>query len=304
MTRAAGRASTRCARTGSSDAAIETFRDLYTRCAGGRDRAAARVRDRAARRSADARRAPGARRRRARGARRDGRAQAQRRARHEHGDDAGEVAAGGQGRADVPRHHRRARCSTLRAAARRAAAARAHELLRHARRLARGARAATPSWRPTSPPTSCRTRSRSCVADGLRAGRRGRDEPGARVGAARPRRRLPGARRARGCSTRCSSAATATRFISNSDNLGAVLDPRILAWIAREEMPFLMEVADRTEADRKGGHLARRRVRRRAGAARDRADARRGPRRASRTSRATASSTRTTCGSTCARCAR
>jgi UTP--glucose-1-phosphate uridylyltransferase len=48
-------------------------------------------------------------------------------------------------------------------------------------------------------------------------------------------------------------------FLSNADNLGAVLEPRILAWIAREEIPFLMEVADRTEADRKGGHLARRR---------------------------------------------
>jgi UTP--glucose-1-phosphate uridylyltransferase len=49
-------------------------------------------------------------------------------------------------------------------------------------------------------------------------------------------------------------------FLSNSDNLGAVLDPRILAWIAREEIPFLSEVADRTEADRKGGHLAVRRA--------------------------------------------
>jgi UTP--glucose-1-phosphate uridylyltransferase len=48
-------------------------------------------------------------------------------------------------------------------------------------------------------------------------------------------------------------------FVSNSDNLGAVLDPRILSWIASEEVPFLMEVARRTEADRKGGHLARRR---------------------------------------------
>jgi UTP--glucose-1-phosphate uridylyltransferase len=48
-------------------------------------------------------------------------------------------------------------------------------------------------------------------------------------------------------------------FLSNSDNLGAVLDPRILAWIAREEIPFLSEVCDRTEADRKGGHLAVRR---------------------------------------------
>jgi UTP--glucose-1-phosphate uridylyltransferase len=46
-------------------------------------------------------------------------------------------------------------------------------------------------------------------------------------------------------------------FVSNSDNLGAALEPRILAWFAREEIPFLMEVADRTEADRKGGHIAR-----------------------------------------------
>ena len=48
-------------------------------------------------------------------------------------------------------------------------------------------------------------------------------------------------------------------FVSNADNLGAVLDPRILAWIASERIPFVMEVADRTEADRKGGHIARRR---------------------------------------------
>jgi UTP--glucose-1-phosphate uridylyltransferase len=46
-------------------------------------------------------------------------------------------------------------------------------------------------------------------------------------------------------------------FMSNSDNLGAVLDPRILAWIASEAIPFAMEVTDRTEADRKGGHIAR-----------------------------------------------
>ncbi|HEY6693264.1 MAG TPA: UTP--glucose-1-phosphate uridylyltransferase [Solirubrobacteraceae bacterium] len=46
-------------------------------------------------------------------------------------------------------------------------------------------------------------------------------------------------------------------FVSNSDNLGAVLDSRILGWIAREEIPFAMEVTRRTEADRKGGHIAR-----------------------------------------------
>ena len=47
-------------------------------------------------------------------------------------------------------------------------------------------------------------------------------------------------------------------FLANSDNLGAVLEPRILVWMRAEEIPFLMEVTARTEADRKGGHLARR----------------------------------------------
>ena len=47
-------------------------------------------------------------------------------------------------------------------------------------------------------------------------------------------------------------------FVSSSDNLAAVLEPRILAWMASEGAPFVMEVADRTEADRKGGHVARR----------------------------------------------
>src|SRR4051794_4438801 len=48
-------------------------------------------------------------------------------------------------------------------------------------------------------------------------------------------------------------------FVANSDNLGATLEPRILAWFAGERLPFAMEVADRTQADRKGGHIARRR---------------------------------------------
>jgi UTP--glucose-1-phosphate uridylyltransferase len=47
-------------------------------------------------------------------------------------------------------------------------------------------------------------------------------------------------------------------FVSNVDNLGAVLDPAILAWFAESGAPFAMEVADRSEADRKGGHIARR----------------------------------------------
>jgi UDP-N-acetylglucosamine pyrophosphorylase len=47
-------------------------------------------------------------------------------------------------------------------------------------------------------------------------------------------------------------------FVSNSDNLGATLDLRLLAFFARCGAPFLMEVTARTAADRKGGHLARR----------------------------------------------
>ena len=46
--------------------------------------------------------------------------------------------------------------------------------------------------------------------------------------------------------------------ISNADNLGAVIDPKILGYFAENHIPFLMEVADRTKADSKGGHLARR----------------------------------------------
>ncbi len=45
-------------------------------------------------------------------------------------------------------------------------------------------------------------------------------------------------------------------FVSNADNLGASLDPAILDLMARESIPFLMEVTRRTAADRKGGHVA------------------------------------------------
>ena len=44
--------------------------------------------------------------------------------------------------------------------------------------------------------------------------------------------------------------------IANSDNLGATVDARIVAHLARERIPFLMEVVRGTSADRKGGHLA------------------------------------------------
>jgi len=46
-------------------------------------------------------------------------------------------------------------------------------------------------------------------------------------------------------------------FVSNSDNLGATLDLKILSYFAESGAPFMMEVADRTDADKKGGHLAK-----------------------------------------------
>jgi UTP--glucose-1-phosphate uridylyltransferase len=45
-------------------------------------------------------------------------------------------------------------------------------------------------------------------------------------------------------------------FVSNADNLGAVVDARLAAWVAEEQVPFAMEVVRGTAADRKGGHLA------------------------------------------------
>ncbi len=46
-------------------------------------------------------------------------------------------------------------------------------------------------------------------------------------------------------------------FVSNSDNLGALADVRIAAWLATERVPFALEAVRGTPADRKGGHLAR-----------------------------------------------
>jgi len=49
-------------------------------------------------------------------------------------------------------------------------------------------------------------------------------------------------------------------FVSNADNLGAALDDAIFGYFIEGGFPFMMEVADRTPADRKGGHLARRKA--------------------------------------------
>jgi UTP--glucose-1-phosphate uridylyltransferase len=47
-------------------------------------------------------------------------------------------------------------------------------------------------------------------------------------------------------------------FVSNSDNLGAVVDPRVAGWFAQSRAPFAIEAVRRTASDRKGGHFARR----------------------------------------------
>jgi len=46
-------------------------------------------------------------------------------------------------------------------------------------------------------------------------------------------------------------------FISNIDNLGATLDLTILDYMAKNNLPFIMEVCRRREMDKKGGHLAK-----------------------------------------------
>ena len=56
------------------------------------------------------------------------------------------------------------------------------------------------------------------------------------------------------------SAGVKYAFISNSDNLGAQMDTRFLRWFAESGVPFVMEVTRRTEADKKGGHLATRKA--------------------------------------------
>ncbi|GAA1796056.1 UTP--glucose-1-phosphate uridylyltransferase [Nocardioides hankookensis] len=47
-------------------------------------------------------------------------------------------------------------------------------------------------------------------------------------------------------------------FVSNSDNLGAVPDPKVAGWFASSGAPFAIEATRRTPSDKKGGHFARR----------------------------------------------
>jgi UTP--glucose-1-phosphate uridylyltransferase len=48
-------------------------------------------------------------------------------------------------------------------------------------------------------------------------------------------------------------------FVSNIDNLGAVVDPAILGYFIENRFNFMMEASQRTSRDKKGGHLAKKR---------------------------------------------
>lgn len=63
----------------------------------------------------------------------------------------------------------------------------------------------------------------------------------------------------RGMLARLLEAGYRYAFVANADNLGATLEPLLLGQLVANRLPFMMEVAQRTAADRKGGHLARRR---------------------------------------------
>jgi UTP--glucose-1-phosphate uridylyltransferase len=69
-----------------------------------------------------------------------------------------------------------------------------------------------------------------------------------------------GALRRRGVLRQLLDAGLRFAMISNSDNLGALVEPRIPAHMAQDGIPFLMEVIVGAETERKGGHLARRRA--------------------------------------------
>ena len=275
-------------REGLPEEAVAAFRALYDQLVGGRLGHAAGRRADAGAGPADARAAARARRRSPRCARavRD---QAQRRARDEHG------ARPARSRCSRPATG----CSFLDVIARQVGALRERHRVRlplvlmhsfaHARGLARGA-------------GRVRRRARLPPAQGAEAAR-GRPERGRM---ARRTRRSSGARPATATSTpRCGPPGRCDTlleqgiryaFVSNADNLGAVLDPVILEWFAASRRAVRDGDRDRHRGRPQGRphRLARRPAR----AARDRAGGAGPGRVLPATSGAGATTTPTTCGST------
>ena len=159
-------------------------------------------------------------------------------------------------------------------AARRPAAAGGDELPVHAGAVAGGAAALRrPARARRCRWTSCRAASRSCARTTWRrwSGRRTRTSSGARPGTATSTPRWPPP----GCWTTLLDAGLRWIFVSNSDNLGALADVRIAAWVADEEVPFAMEAVRGTRGRPQG--RPPRPSRRPGGAAGDGAGARRRP---------------------------
>ena len=167
---------------GAAEPTVAAFEHYARRLAGGEPGVLPESRDRAGRRAARRRGAPGRRsgpRRCSTPGRRD---QAQRRPRHEHGHDPGQVAAAGQGRPQRSSTSSRARCSTC--AKRRRRRALPLVLMNSSRRATDSLAALGALPRPVGRParrTSCRAGSRSCSPTDLRPAA-WPGEPGARVG--------------------------------------------------------------------------------------------------------------------------
>ena len=204
------------------------------------------------------------------GARPGDRAQAQRRARHQHGHDRPKSLIEARDGPDVPRHDRRGRCWPARAHGR-APAAGADEQLPHARRR-RWRRSRHPELEADVPLDFVQGKVPKLRADDLSPVEWPADpEPG--VGAARPRRPLHVARRL-GDARRAARARLRVRLrveLGQPRRRARSAHPALVR--ARASCRSRWRSRTRTEADRKGGHLARR-AGRRADAARDGADPR------------------------------
>ena len=240
---------------GLGDAAVESFARQYERLRGGESGTLA---------EADIEPVESLPRRRpertpavAEAARPGGGHQAQRRARHVDGDDQGQVAARGQGRAVVPGPRSPSRCWTCARSPARALPL----ILMNSFATREDSLAALERYDDLSaglPRDFVQNKVPKLRADDL-APVEWQADPG--WSGRRPATATCTPRwSARACWRRCSTSGYRYAFVSNSDNLGAVLDlDGSSAWFAQSGAPFLMEVADRTSSDRKGGHLARRR---------------------------------------------
>ncbi len=135
-------------------------------------------------------------------------------------------------------------------------AAAADELVPHPGGVARDPRGATPASPSTGCRwTSCRTRSPSC-APTTSAPVEWPDDPELEWcppghGDVYVALQTTGPAR-----QPCASSGYRYAFLSNSDNLGATCEGAVPAWMAREGIPYVAEVCERTRNDRKGGHLA------------------------------------------------